>query len=341
MVTITSPPERDLRTLRPLVLLGALVALLVVALLSVAFGSNQLSLGAVLHALFAYEGTFEDVVVRDTRVPRTLLGIAVGMALGLAGALMQSITRNPIADPGFLGINHGAAVAIVFALAAFGVTEPAGLIWFAFAGALVATALVYAIGGGRGASSPMRLALAGVAVQASFVGINQAMQLINTHSLDKMRFWLVGSLANRDVDALTVLLPFFVAGVVLALLLGRSLNALALGEDTAHGLGTNPLLVRSVGLLAVGLLCGAATAACGPIAFVGLMVPQLVRGLVGQDERWVLGLSVLVAPVLLLGCDVLGRVLGSPGELQVGIVTDVLGGIVLVWLVRRLRVVGR
>lgn len=343
MVTAISAQDsgRHARTrrTRTVALGGVAAALAVVMLLSIALGSNDLSLGEVVHALFSYEGTYADVVVRDTRLPRTLLGVAVGMALGLAGALLQSITRNPIADPGLLGVNHAAAAAVVFASAAFGLTAASELVWFAFAGALGGAALVYAIGGGQGTSSPMRLALAGVALQAVFVGLNQAMQVSNTHALDQMRFWLVGSLANRDVGALGGLVPFLLAGMLVALVLGRSLNALALGDDAALGLGARPVTVRLAGVLAVGLLCGAATAACGPIAFVGLMVPHLVRMVVGQDERWVLGLSLLAAPVLLLGADILGRLLGSPAELQVGIVTDVLGGLVFVFLVRRLRTV--
>ncbi|WP_051116337.1 FecCD family ABC transporter permease [Amycolatopsis nigrescens] len=317
----------------------ALLALAGIVLLSIAIGSNRLSLDEVLHGLFAYDGSYADAVIRDDRLPRTLLGVLVGMALGLAGALMQAITRNPVADPGLLGVNHGAAVAIVAASAAFGISAPDQLVWFAFVGALGGTALVYAVGGGRGAASPIRLVLAGVAIQAVFAGINQAMQVINTHNLDQMRFWLAGSLANRDVDALGGLLPFFAAGVVLALLLGRALNAVALGEDAATGLGANPAVTRLVGMVAVGLLCAAATAACGPIAFIGLMIPHLVRQLVGQDERWVLVLSLLLGPVLLLGCDVLGRLVGAPGEVQVGIVTDVVGGLAFLFVARRLRAV--
>jgi iron complex transport system permease protein len=343
MVTLASPadgaPVRHRG--RWFLLPAALAGLVVVVVLSIAFGSNQLSLGAVLHGLFSYDGSYSDVIVRDTRLPRTVLGVLVGMALGLAGALMQGVTRNPVADPGLLGVNHGAAVVIVFASAVFNIRAPEQLVWFAFAGALVATALVYAVGGGHGATSPMRLALAGVAVQAAFVGVNQAMQVIDTHNLDQMRRWLVGSLANRDPESLVGLLPLFVAGVVLALVLGRSLNALSLGDDAAQALGANPVVVRLASMVAVGLLCGAATAACGPIAFVGLMVPHLVRLIAGQDERWILGLSMLLAPVLLLACDVLGRVLGSPGEIQVGIVTDVIGGIAFVFLIRKLQVVRR
>ncbi|EMD25534.1 FecCD family ABC transporter permease [Amycolatopsis azurea] len=327
--------------MRTLVLVGSLIALVAVVLLSIGFGSNRLSLGEVLHALFAYDGGYNDVVVRDDRLPRTVLGVLVGMALGLAGALMQAITRNPVAEPGLLGINHGAAVAIVLGSAVFSVTSPGQYVWFAFGGALVGTALVSVIGGTRGATSPLRLVLAGVAIQAVFIGINQAMQMINTHNLQAMRFWLVGSLVNRDLGQLSVLLPFFVAGVVIAVVLARALNALALGEDTARGLGANPALVRVAGMVAVGLLSAAATAACGPIAFVGLMIPHVVRSLVGQDERWVMLLSALLGPVLLLGCDVLGRVAASPAEIQVGVMTEVVGGIAFVIVARRLKAVRR
>ncbi|QWF80624.1 FecCD family ABC transporter permease [Amycolatopsis sp. CA-230715] len=353
MVTIASPPgtgpdqgtsRRATRTASMAVLAGSLLALAAVVVLSIAIGSNRLSLGEVFHGLFAYgdgEHGYTDAVVRDDRLPRTLLGLLVGMALGLAGALMQAVTRNPVAEPGLLGINHGAAVMIVFAGALFDITAPTSIIWFAFAGALGGTALVYVVGGGRGTSSPIRLVLAGVALQAVFAGINQGMQVINTHNLDKMRAWLVGSLVNRDVGALSGLLPFFAAGVVLALVLGRALNAIALGEDTARGLGANPMLTRIGSMVAVGLLSAAATAACGPIAFVGLMVPHLVRLLVGHDERWVSALSMVLAPVLLLGCDVLGRWVGSPAEIQVGIVADVVGGLAFLFVVRRLKAVRR
>ena len=323
---------------RTLVLTVAVLALVAVVLLSIGFGSNRLSLGSVLHGLFAYSGTFEDVVIRDDRLPRTVLGLAVGVALGLAGALLQAIARNPVADPGLLGINHGAAVAIVVGTAVFSVNSAGQLVWFAFGGALAGTALVALIGG---ATSPLRLVLAGVAVQAVFVGINQGLELINTHNLDRMRAWLVGSLVNRDLGGLAGLLPFFLAGLVLAAILARPLNAVALGEDTARGLGANPALVRVAGMVAVGLLSAVATAACGPIAFVGLMIPHVVRALVGPDERWVLPLSALLGPVLLLGCDVLGRLLGSPGEIQVGVMTDVVGGLAFVVVARRLKAVRR
>lgn len=336
---VTTP--RTSVSVRTLVLAGSLVALAAVVLLSIGFGSNRLSLGEVLHALFAYDGSFNDVVVRDDRLPRTVLGVLVGIALGLAGSLMQAITRNPVAEPGLLGINHGAAVAIVLGSAVFSVTSPGEYVWFAFAGALAGTALVSVIGGTRGATSPLRLVLAGVAIQAVFVGINQGMQMIDTHNLQAMRFWLVGSLVNRNLDQLSVLLPFFVAGVVIAIVLARALNALALGEDTARGLGANPALVRVAGMVAVGLLSAAATAACGPIAFVGLMIPHVVRLLIGQDERWVMLLSALLGPVLLLGCDVLGRVAASPAEIQVGVMTEVVGGIAFVIVARRLKAVRR
>lgn len=326
------------RVSRSFALLAALAALVVVVVASIAIGSNALSPAAVWHALFDYTGSYDDAVVRDSRLPRTVLGVLVGVALGLAGALLQGITRNPIAEPGVLGINHGAALAIVLASTTLGVRGTGALVWFAFAGAVGATLLVYALGG---VVSRVRLVLAGVAVQATFVGVNQAMQVIDTNTLDQMRFWLVGTLANRDVDALAALLPFLIVGVGLAMAATRGLNALALGEDSARGLGANPAVTRTLSMLAVGLLCGTATAAAGPIAFVGLMIPHLVRMLIGQDQRWALPLCMVLGPVLVLGCDVLGRYLGAPGELQVGIVTDVVGGLVFLALVRGVRVPAR
>jgi iron complex transport system permease protein len=310
-------------------------ALAVVVVLSIAVGSRSLSLAEVWQALVAPTGSDTDSVVRDLRLPRTLLGLLAGVALGLAGAVMQALTRNPLADPGLLGVNQGAAAAIVLGITVAGVRSPGALAWWAFGGALITTALVYGVGAGRTGASAARLLLAGVAIQYVLVGLNQAMQLANSTALDRMRFWVVGSLANREPAQLLTFGPAIAAGAVLALALARGLNAMALGDDTARALGAHTGRIRALALIAVTMLCGAATAACGPMAFVGLLVPQMVRGLVGADQRWVLPLSALAAPVLLLGADVVGRVLARPAELQVGIVTDVIGGIVFIALIRR------
>ncbi|MDR7273539.1 FecCD family ABC transporter permease [Catenuloplanes atrovinosus] len=320
-------------------LLLVVVLLLITVALSIAVGSRVIPLGDVLAALGGGGDPDDVLTVRELRIPRTLLGLIAGAALGLSGALMQTLTRNPLADPGIFGVNLGAAAGVVLAITIFGVTSPAGYVWFAFAGSVLAMLVVYSASAGRGGTNPARLALAGVAVQFALAGVVQALQLADRGALDQMRFWVVGSLANREAGTLWKLAPFFAAGIALSLLLAHSLNALALGDDTARALGAGVAGTRVLALVAVTVLCGAATAACGPLAFVGLMVPHLVRAFTGPDQRWVLPYSMLLAPVVLLGADVLGRVLARPGELQVGIVMDVIGGIVFIAIVRARRVV--
>ncbi len=322
--------------LRTLGLLGAAGLLLLVLVLSLAVGAKQLSTGEVMRGL-TEPGSPSYTVVHEMRLPRTVLGLFAGAALGLAGGVMQALTRNPLADPGLLGINAGAAAAVVSAISFFGVTGYTGYISFAFLGAAAVSVAVYAVGGGRGAT-PARLALAGTALNAALISYVNAVQLMDTASLDRMRFWTVGSLARAQEDTNLKALPFVIAGVLIALALARPLNALALGDDAARALGSRPEVTRTAAIVAVTLLCGAATAACGPIVFVGLMVPHMVRSLTGPDLRWMLPYCALLAPVPMLGADVLGRVLGRPAELQVGIVTAVLGGPFFLYFVRRRRV---
>ncbi len=314
-------------------LAAAALALLAVAVLSIAVGAKPVPLSEVWHALLDRDAA-EYAVVRQMRLPRTLLGLLAGTALGVAGAAMQALTRNPLADPGLLGINAGAAAAIATAALLFGVGGGTGQVWFALLGAAVVTVGVYAVGGGRSAT-PARLALAGAALNAALYSYVSAVMLLDSAGLERLRFWTVGSLASADTDTVRQVLPFIAVGLLVALAAARPLNALALGEDTAQALGARPALIRVVVIAAITLLCGAATAACGPIVFVGLIVPHLVRALTGPDLRWLLPYCGLLAPMLLLGSDVLGRVLGRPGELQVGIVTAVLGGPLFLWLVTR------
>lgn len=314
-------------------LLAALLLLTAVLALSIGVGARQLSPAEVWHGLFD-SGSPAYPVVHEMRLPRTLLGLLAGVALGLAGGVMQALTRNPLADPGLLGINAGASAAVATAIAFFGVATFNGYVWFALLGAAVVSVLVYAVGGGRGAT-PARLALAGSGLNATLYSYVSAVILLDSASLDRMRFWTVGSLASAEPATVARLAPFVVAGLLLALALARPLNALALGEDSATALGARPARTRTGAIVAVTLLCGAATAACGPIVFVGLMVPHLVRALTGPDLRWLLPYCAVLAPVLLLGADVLGRVVARPGELQVGIVTTVLGGPLFLYFVRR------
>ncbi len=317
-------------------LLAALVVLALIAVVSIAVGARQMPLDEVWHGLFHSTGTPSDVVVRDLRVPRTLLGLMVGLALGLSGAVMQALTRNPLAEPGILGVNAGAAAAVVSAISFFGANSLGEFVWWAFLGAAAVSVLVYVLGGSRSAT-PVRLALAGTAASAALVGYINAVQLMDSKALDKLRFWTVGSLASANADTVRQVAPFLLVGAVLALTLGRPLNAMAMGDDTARALGAHLTRTRIAAMAAITLLCGAATAACGPIAFVGLMIPHLVRAFTGPDMRWVLAYSAVLSPVLLLGADVFGRVITRPAEFQVGIVTALIGGPVFIYLVRRKR----
>ncbi|MGI5467985.1 FecCD family ABC transporter permease [Streptomyces sp. CA-132043] len=339
---VDSPPEataapvvpRRRQATRSAGLLVALCVLGAIAVLGIAVGSKQIPLADVWHGITQYSGTDTDVIIRDVRLPRTVLGLLAGAALGLAGAVMQALTRNPLADPGVLGINAGASAAVVTGITFFGVTSLTAYVWFAFVGAAVVSAAVYILGGTRSAT-PVRLALAGTALTAVLTGYLNAVNLMNTASLDKMRFWTVGSLAAATMPTVEKIAPFIAAGVVLALLVARPLNAVALGDDQARALGAKLTRTRVAAMAAVTLLCGAATAACGPIVYVGLMVPHAVRAITGPDMRWILPYSAVLSPVLLLGADILGRIAARPGEIQVGIVTAVIGGPVFIHLVRR------
>jgi ABC-type Fe3+-siderophore transport system permease subunit len=327
------------RSRRLLGLVFLLVLVVVAALASIAVGTRSIGLGEVWRSLIDGDlSTDATVIVRQLRVPRTALGLLVGLALGVAGALMQGHTRNPLGDPGLLGVTAGASLAVVLAIAWFGIGTPSGYVWFAFAGALVGTVLVYVIGSaGRGGPTPVTLALAGAALSALLYALVRAVLVSDQQTLDSFRFWVVGALAGRGADVAWQVAPFIVIGLVLAIANAPALNLLGLGEDVARGLGQRIWPARIVGLTAITLLCGAATAACGPIAFVGLVVPHAVRAVTGPDHRWLIPCSGLLGAALLLSADVLGRVVARPGELQVGIVLALVGAPFFIALVRRRR----
>ncbi|WP_405524145.1 iron chelate uptake ABC transporter family permease subunit [Streptomyces canus] len=331
--TAPAPPTR--RAIRVLGLFVSVVILVLVATASIAVGAKGLSVEQVWHGLFQDTGTYGDVVVAD-RLSRTVLGLLAGAALGLSGAVLQALTRNPLADPGLLGINAGASAAVVTAITFFGVTSLSGYVWFAFLGAAAVGALVWFLGGSRGAT-PVRLALAGTAISAALYGYLQAVMITDDQALNRMRFWTVGSLSSANNSTILQVLPFLAAGSLLALALARPLNAMEMGDDTAKALGANLNRTRALAMFSATVLCGAATAACGPIVFVGLMVPHIVRSFTGPDLRWILPYATILSPVLLLGSDVVGRLVARPAELQVGIVTAVIGGPVFIFLVRRRR----
>ena len=321
---------------------GLVVALLVLgfaALLSLAVGARSIPLTEVVDALRSGGNSKNAAVVLDVRVPRTLLGIAVGVALGIAGALMQALTRNPLADPGLLGVNAGAAAAVVVAIGLLGITGSTAYIWFAFLGAAVASVAVYAIGtAGRGGATPVRLALAGTAVTAALTAVIYGIVLTDRQLLQQYNLWSVGGLGGRGRTDLESIVPFVVLGAILAVLIARPLNALALGDDSARALGARVGRVRIGGAVAITLLCGAATAAAGPIYFLGLTVPHAARAICGPDQRWVLAYSAVLGAGLLLFADVLGRVVVRPSELEAGLMLAVVGAPVFIALVRRKRI---
>jgi iron complex transport system permease protein len=324
---------------RVLVLLAAVAAVVLLVLAGLAVGSRPLPLGDVLRALTTADGSEASMIVREMRAPRALLAVVVGAALGVAGAQLQGLTRNPLAEPGLLGVSAGAALAVVGTSTVLGVGGATGQAWAALGGALAATAVVYLLASSsRGGSSPLPLLLAGVALTALLSSTTTILVLLDAETLDEYRFWAVGSLAGRDVALLGAVLPFLAAGALLALVTTRTLDLLALGDDLARGLGTRVARGRAGLLLSSTLLTAAAVAVAGPLAFVGLIVPHLARALVGPAHAWLLPLSALLGAALVLGADAIGRVVASPAELQVGLVTAVVGAPFLVALVRRRRV---
>ncbi|MFR9725204.1 FecCD family ABC transporter permease [Streptomyces sp. MS19] len=330
------PPRRIGNVRRSACLALAVAVLAAACAASVAIGSANLPLSTVWESVTGQGGGIDHLTVRTLRVPRTVLAVLVGAALGVAGALIQGLTRNPLADPGVLGVNAGAQFAIVLAVAVLGVTRIEQYLWYGFGGAVVAAVVVHLIAAsGPGGATPLRLTLVGVALSAVLMGAAQTLALTDPETFERMRYWVAGTVADRPAGTLTLIWPFILGGVVLAFACSRGLNALALGDDVARALGARIVATRVVGLLAVTLLCGAATAAAGPIGFVGLMVPHAVRFVTGPDQRWVLPFSLVLGPVLVLLSDILGRVVIRPAELQVGVVTAFLGAPVLIALARR------
>ncbi|GAB3596000.1 iron chelate uptake ABC transporter family permease subunit [Microbacterium tumbae] len=338
-VLMEEPAVRDTAARRGLIVVALAAALVIACVASLVFGSQRITPAEVWQGLVTGVGE-PGSIVRGMRIPRTIVGLAVGAALGIAGALIQGFTRNPLADPGILGVNAGASLGVVIGVAFLGVQAASGYIWFSFAGAITATVLVYLIGSaGRTAPDPMRMTLSGVALGAVMGGVVAAIGLLNPRIFDAMRTWNAGSLTSLTPDVYTVL-PFLIAGLLLAFALAPSLNALALGDDLATALGSRVVLTRVLSIVAVTLLCGAATAAAGPIAFVGLMVPHAVRWFVGPHQGWILLGTLFAAPLLLLTSDVVGRLVLRSGELPVSIVTALVGAPVLILLVRRRKASG-
>ncbi|OPF83790.1 iron ABC transporter permease [Streptomyces antioxidans] len=326
---------------RRIVGLGTLVVILVITgAVSLAVGARALSPAEVWHGLFGGPDADQRLteirlIVRTVRMPRTVLAIVAGIALGVGGALIQGYTRNPIADTGLLGVNAGASFAVVTVIAVFGFADPFQYVWFAFLGAAVAGVVVFGLASiGRGAGNPLTLALAGQGITVFLAAMTTAVSLSDKAALNALRFWNAGSPAGVGFDVIWPVSAFIGIGLVLALITLPALNLLNLGDDVARALGVNIALSRTIGIAAVTLLAGAATAACGPIAFLGLMVAHVARYLTGPDYRWLVPYAGLLGAIVLLLCDVAGRLVVRPGELDAGVLVAFLGApffAVLVW----------
>ena len=316
-----------------LILCIILLCLIIVA--SLCIGAKSLSVNDIYHVLFFDQPGLTSTIIFEGRLPRTLNGLFVGIALGTSGALIQAITRNPLADPGILGINLGASLAVAIAVVFLGATQFSDFFIYAALGSLVASLLIFTIGSlSAGKADPLKLTLAGIALGAVFAGLSSALILFNPLAFDQIRFWTVGSLDIRTLSVPLYIAPVVIAGCLLALSITPALNAFALGDALAASLGSNPIRVQIIGLITITLLCGAATAAAGPIGFVSLMMPHIARWMVGPDQRWIIPFSFILTPCLLLIADIIGRVL-VVGELRVSIVTAFIGAPILIYLVRR------
>lgn len=336
--TLRSTTRGRVRRRRIAYLLAITGLLLVLAAASVAVGVRTIPLQEVFSGI---QGSAEDLqqAVIDKRLIRTVLAILLGAALGVAGAVMQGVTRNPLADPGILGVNMGAALAVVLGIAWFGMYQPASFVWVGILGAGVTAVFVYVVGSlGRGGATPLKLALAGAATTVAFSSFISAVVLPRNDISDGVRSWQIGNVSGATTDNVLTFLPFFLAGMILCWASARGLNSLALGDDLAAGLGEHVVLTRAAASAGAVILCGAATAIAGPIGFVGLVIPHVVRLMVGVDHRWIMPFSALGGAVLLSASDILGRVVARPAEIDVGIITALIGGPFFIYIVRKHRV---
>lgn len=319
-------------------LLALFAAMSILALASLIIGTRDVPLAEVLSALRGETQTIAQAAV-STRIPRTVLALLAGAALGLAGAVMQGVTRNPLADPGILGVNIGASLAVVIGIAWFGITSSQAFVWTAIAGAGLTAVFVYLIASlGRGGATPLKLALAGAATSIAFSSLVIAVVLPRADIAGGIRSWQIGGVGGATFDRMLPVLAFFAVGFLICLLSARRLNSLALGDELAAGLGERVAFARASATLGAILLCGATTALCGPIGFVGLVVPHACRLLVGPDHRWLLPFSALGGAALLTASDIAGRIAARPSELDVGIVTALIGGPFFIHIVRRQKV---
>jgi len=326
------------KRLRAVWLLASLGVLALLMLASITIGSRDVGLDDILAALGGSADGFSEAAVTK-RIPRTVLAVIAGAALGMSGAVMQGVTRNPLADPGILGVNIGASLAVVVGIAYFGLSAASTTIWVAIAGAGLTALFVYTVGSlGRGGATPLKLALAGAATSAALASFISAVVLPLNNIAGSVRSWQIGGVGGGSFDSVQQVLPFLVAGFAVCALSARGLNSLALGDELAAGLGERVAIARGSAALGAVVLCGAVTAVTGPIAFVGLVVPHACRLLIGIDHRWLLPFSAVLGAALLTGADIVGRIAARPGEVDVGIITALIGAPFFIYIVRRQKV---
>ncbi len=314
--------------------LGAIVLLLCL-IASVAYGAADISLNTIFAALTNFDGSANHLIIRTVRLPRSLVAILVGAALAVAGAIMQGLTRNPLADPAILGLEAGASLAVVTTIFLFGSSSVNTYAGFAFIGAGLTAIVVYWLGSlCRGGLTPLNLTIVGAALTALFYSLTMGILIVSQGTLDEIRFWLAGSIAGRDFSMLVQVLPYISIGLVMAFALSRQITILNLGEDVAKGLGQNTPWVKAIAAVSVVLLAGSAVAIAGPIGFVGLVVPHIVRFVIGVDYRWILPYAAIVGAILLLLADLSSRVLLAPQELPVGVMTALVGAPFFLYLAR-------
>ncbi|WP_211206461.1 FecCD family ABC transporter permease [Demetria terragena] len=335
MTSVPVAPATRIETSRPVLVIGILVLLAALLMCGFFVGSGGYTVSDAWNAIRGIGDPTTVEVIRNNRVPRTLLAAVVGVALGVAGSIMQGLTRNPLADPGILGVNAGAYFAMIIGAVALGVSSTLGYMMCALVGAFVAATTVYLIGSrGMAGASPAKLVLTGVAVGSLFSGIGFGLTMITPQAFDQIRGWQVGTLDGRNWEELSIVWAPILVAALTALFLIPQLNGLALGDDRARALGVPVTRVRAIGFVLVTVLCGAATAAVGPLTFIGLMVPHAVRTIFGPDNKWLIPVSLVVGAIVVTGADVLARIL-TPSELPVGMVTAFLGAPVLIYLARR------
>ncbi len=323
---------------RSTALIICVVALALLVFASVTFGVRSVSLADVWSGLLGHTESLEESAVAK-RVPRTVLAILVGAALALSGASMQAVTRNPLADPGIFGVSAGASFAVVIGIAFFSLSAPYPTMAVAILGAAVAAVFVYSVGTiGRSGATPLKLALAGAATSAALVSLTSAVMLPRVDQLRNFQFWQIGGVGGGSWEKITIVAPVLGIGALIVFFSAKSMNSLALGDEMAAGLGENVVRARIIATVGSVILAGAATAVAGPIGFVGLVVPHMCRLLVGPDHRWLLPFSAVVGAALLVAADVVGRVVARPEEIEVGIVTAIIGAPVFIWIVRKQKV---